>query len=162
METCTTKFMHMLNMRFAFHSYILRLASWIWTNASTEKLKFESPFKMKLIWGLHSWTLVMALGLVCDVVLIRADPSPARKTNSISCLIWQEMSKTPGGQQDKKLFAQENFGCGQRHGNQVERRKKKHRLSYVIFGYGGPENKTKNKKWRWGGGEGRVWPGTPA
>ena len=37
--------MHKLNMSFVFHFYILRLTTWIWTNPSIERLKFESPSK---------------------------------------------------------------------------------------------------------------------
>ena len=36
--------MHTFNMSFVFHFYILGLTSWIWTNPSTEELKFESPW----------------------------------------------------------------------------------------------------------------------
>ena len=49
--------MHKFNLSCVFHFYIFELTSWIWTNPSTETLNFESPFKMKLIWGLQSWTL---------------------------------------------------------------------------------------------------------
>ena len=35
----------MFNMNFVFHFYILGLTSWIWSNPSTEQLKFESPSK---------------------------------------------------------------------------------------------------------------------
>ena len=45
-----------------FSFYILRLTSWIWTNPSIERLKFESPSKWNSYEGLRSWTLVG-----CDV-----------------------------------------------------------------------------------------------
>ena len=35
--------MHKFDMNFVFHFYILSLTSWIWTNPSIERLKFESP-----------------------------------------------------------------------------------------------------------------------
>ena len=35
--------MHKCNMSFIFHFYTLGLTCWIWTNPSTETLKFESP-----------------------------------------------------------------------------------------------------------------------
>ena len=53
-----TKFMHKFKMRFVFHFYIPGLTSWIWTNSSTEGLEFESPSRMKRMWGLQSWTLL--------------------------------------------------------------------------------------------------------
>ena len=37
--------MHKFNMSFVFHFCILGLKSWIWTNSSTERLKYESPSK---------------------------------------------------------------------------------------------------------------------
>ena len=45
LETCTTWFMRKFSMSFVFHFYILGLTSWIWTNPSTERLKFESASK---------------------------------------------------------------------------------------------------------------------
>jgi hypothetical protein len=52
------KSMHKLNTSFVLHFYILRSTSWIWTNPSTDAMKFEiEPFKMKLVRGLQSWTL---------------------------------------------------------------------------------------------------------
>ena len=53
--------MRKFNMNFVFHFYILGLMSWIWTDPSTEGLKFVSPSKMKLIWGLQSWPLETSL-----------------------------------------------------------------------------------------------------
>ena len=45
LEARTTWFMHKFNVSLVFHFYVLRLTSWIWTNPSTEGLKFESPSK---------------------------------------------------------------------------------------------------------------------
>ena len=56
--SCIMWFMHKFNMSFVFHFYTLGLMSWIWINSSIERVKFESPSKMKHIWGLQSWTLV--------------------------------------------------------------------------------------------------------
>ena len=56
LETCTIWFMHKCSMSLTFHFYILGLTSWIWTNPSTEELKFESLSKWNSC-GLQSWTL---------------------------------------------------------------------------------------------------------
>jgi hypothetical protein len=64
LETCIIYFMHKSNMSFVFQFCILGLTSWIWTSPSIKELKFESPwepFKMKLLWGLQSWTLIMTM-----------------------------------------------------------------------------------------------------
>ena len=45
LETCTIWFMYKFNTSLVFHFCILRLTSWIWTNASTEQVKLESPSK---------------------------------------------------------------------------------------------------------------------
>ena len=57
LETCTTQFMHKFNMSFVFRFYILGLMSWIWTNPSTEALKFKSPSKWNSYEGfdLEDW-----------------------------------------------------------------------------------------------------------
>ena len=44
-------------MNFVFHFYTLELTSWIWTNPLNWRAEIWEPFKMKLIWGLQSWTL---------------------------------------------------------------------------------------------------------
>ena len=45
-------------MSFVLHFYVLGLTSWIWTNPSTEELKFESPSKWNSYGGFHleHWT----------------------------------------------------------------------------------------------------------
>ena len=59
LETSTIWFMHTLNMSFEFHFYILELTSWIWTRPFNWKAEIWEPFKMKLIWEVQSWTLLM-------------------------------------------------------------------------------------------------------
>ena len=44
LEICIILFIHKFNMSFVSHFCILGLTSWIWTNLSTEGLKFESPW----------------------------------------------------------------------------------------------------------------------
>ena len=61
LETCTDHiiFMHKFNVSFVFHFYILnRLTSWIWTDPSTEELKFESHSKWNTYEGfnLEHWS----------------------------------------------------------------------------------------------------------
>jgi hypothetical protein len=60
LETCTIKFMHKCYMSYVFHFYILGLMSWIWTNPSIERLKFENPSKWNWYEGfnLEHWTQV--------------------------------------------------------------------------------------------------------
>ena len=54
LETCTKYFMHKFNASFIFHFYILiRSTSWIWTNPSIERLKFESPSKWNSYEGVN-------------------------------------------------------------------------------------------------------------
>ena len=57
LETCTVQFMHKFNMSLIFYFYILRLTSWVWTDPFNWIAEIWEPFKMKLIWGLQSWTL---------------------------------------------------------------------------------------------------------
>jgi hypothetical protein len=53
LETCFIEFKHRFHMNFVCHFYILRLTSWIWTSASTEGLKFESPSKWNTYKGFN-------------------------------------------------------------------------------------------------------------
>ena len=53
LETCTTWFMQKFNMSLVFSFYILGLASWIWTNPSTEGVKLESPSKWNYYEGFN-------------------------------------------------------------------------------------------------------------
>jgi len=59
LETCTIQFMHKFNMNYVFHFY---LNSWIdvldLNQPFNWRSEFWEPFKMKLIWGLQSWTLI--------------------------------------------------------------------------------------------------------
>ena len=72
--TCTIYFMHKFSMSFVFHFYIFGSTSWIWTNPSTEWLIFESPFKMKLMWGLQSWPPTPTRALEVNEVLVQVYP----------------------------------------------------------------------------------------
>ena len=62
-ETCTIYFMHKFKMGFVFRFYILGLTSWIWTSPLNNWSACEiwEPFKMKLVWGLQSWALLVTL-----------------------------------------------------------------------------------------------------
>ena len=49
---------------FVFHFYILGLTSWIWSSLFNWTTKFWEPLKIKLIWGLRSWPMIIPDALV--------------------------------------------------------------------------------------------------
>jgi hypothetical protein len=61
LETRTIWFMHKFNMSFVFHFHILGLTFWIWTNPSTERLKFDNPSK---------WNSYESFNLECRITYI--------------------------------------------------------------------------------------------
>ena len=120
LHICTIQFMHKFNMGFVFHFYILGcsipvtnrawelkpvtnkaingaakeiLMSWIWTNLSTEGLKFESPSKRNSHEGfnLEHWLRPLHIwAKSCDREIVKAQKKVFKgrpKTPSNSCSV---------------------------------------------------------------------------
>ena len=94
LKTCSILFMHKFNMSFVFHFYILGLMSWIWTNPSTEELKFQSPSKWNSYEGLQLWTLTTI------------HPQGHFTYNIFQPLVWSELQQPPQFQPMRALRLQ--------------------------------------------------------
>ena len=67
--------MHKFDMNFVFHFYVLRSTSWIWTNPSTEELKFENP---------SQWNWYKGFNLECW-----SHSKEARTEESLTSRVWR-------------------------------------------------------------------------